>query len=498
MVITAPGHAPERRAAWISTSLSLVGLVLLLVAVAVATSEAGDGKLPKELVVLPALALGGLGLVSLALTRFEAFVLVLLALRSSLDAAKIAEDGVASLLNPATILALLFAASGVAWIYARRRAGARHPSSRLQTFAVAYLAVVALSAAGSLYPSLSAVELLRVSSGVAMFFVVDRLLHDERSLQRLLLAVFASALIPLLVVVFGVVTGHQLTETKEGVQRLTSTFAQSNPFGHYLLPLSLLGLATVRYVPARLRLPLGILVAAMMTTLIATFTRGAWLGLVVGLLVLAWYRNRALILGVAGVAVLVVLAVPPVSARVADLSGNPNEPRRENSLEWRLNYWSEILPLAGQNPVTGIGLGSTSQALETGKAPHNDYLRSLVELGVVGFLAYVALIVQFIRTSLRALRVARPGLQRGVALGALSYSIAFAVVSVAENMSNQVVLLWYIFTIMAMANWIARTGASAPTSPDPARTLDDEDRQPLVSGAPTPSAPTYLDRRNGH
>ncbi len=473
----------RRRPTW-RAALIVVALILAVAAVAVNTSAVATPGADKRLVVLPLAVVVAVGLVLLALDRFEVFVLVLLATRTCLDAAKLSDKGLGAVLNPASLAALLLAGSGVAWLYARRRAGARHPGSTLQTCVLLYLAAEVVSAIASNYLSVSALALLRAATGIAMFFVLDRLIHDERSLVKVLWAVLASAALPLLVVVLGALSGHQLTETKEGVRRVTATFAQSNPFAHYLVAVSLLSLAVLPYVAKRFRVPLALVVLVMVGSLGLTYTRGAWVGFVVGLLVLVWLYNRALILAVVAAGVVVVLAVPSVSARIHDLSSDPNTPRHVNSLEWRFRYWGEVLPLAAQNPLTGVGLGSSSQELDSGKAPHNDYLRSLVELGIVGLLAYVALLVTFVRTAWRAYRVAPPGIQRGIALGTLAFSVALGLVSIADNINDQVVLLWYVFAFMAMANWIARTGSAAAAVPaleppaqdappvPPTRTLD--------------------------
>ena len=60
------------------------------------------------------------------------------------------------------------------------------------------------------------------------------------------------------------------------------------------------------------------------------------------------------------------------------------------SLGWRLAKWGTLIPQWERAPYFGTGLGTTVTAegsaylLLSGKAPHNEYLRYLVETGAAG------------------------------------------------------------------------------------------------------------------
>ena len=75
------------------------------------------------------------------------------------------------------------------------------------------------------------------------------------------------------------------------------------------------------------------------------------------------------------------LSVPSIDGRVSDLGGAP--PDREigdgtaNSLEWRLEYWQDILPLWQENPMTGIGIDQVAFRERRLRAePHNGFRAS--------------------------------------------------------------------------------------------------------------------------
>lgn len=56
-----------------------------------------------------------------------------------------------------------------------------------------------------------------------------------------------------------------------------------------------------------------------------------------------------------------------------------------NSLDWRFTQWSKLLDEWREQPWVGHGLGTTGTFVSPqNNIPHNDWLRMLVETGVVG------------------------------------------------------------------------------------------------------------------
>ena len=289
-----------------------------------------------------------------------------------------------------------------------------------------------------------------------MFFVVDRLLEDTERPDRILKAVFASAIVPVMLGLVGPYVGLHLVETKDRITRVTSTFVGANSFSYYLAFLGLMAFGLARYAKPRYRLPLIGLGSLLTLTLVLTYTRTAWIAFAAGMVVIAAYTSRRCSSRVVHrCVVLSVLFVPAIGNRFQELgSDNTYNTYRRNSLDWRLAYWTDILPLANANPVTGIGLKMTSEV--SGKLPHNDYIRSYVEMGLVGLISFLVMLVAMIRTPLRALRKYDDDLRRGILLGFLAIAIALAISSMADNLINQVVVLWYVFALGGCASWAAR------------------------------------------
>jgi O-antigen ligase len=132
-----------------------------------------------------------------------------------------------------------------------------------------------------------------------------------------------------------------------------------------------------------------------------------------------------------------------------DLSGASGE---RNSLEWRIGRWQDVLTYWEQSPIVGVGYGAAAGgALLNGYPPHNEYVRAIVELGLLGIVVIAILIV----ATLRALRrVARTGEAAG-ALATLGIAMlgGMLVNAIAENTFMYSVPGYLLALTIASALW---------------------------------------------
>ncbi|MCW6007365.1 O-antigen ligase family protein [Micromonospora sp. CPCC 205371] len=444
-----------------------VAAALLAAATAVVAGLAMDGG-QRMRVVLPLAVAAGVLVAVLAVTRFAAYVLLMLAVRSCVDLFKLSGptagtggDGESvRVLDPSTLVGVLFLVAAGLWLAAQYRARGRLNSSPLGAALLLVGATGAVSTLGSARPLSSALDVLRVLTVVAMFLVLEQLLPDDRAVRRVLLAVYASLALALGYTIVASLLGSPPSEVKGSFVRISGPFSQSTTFGRYLMFLVVFGFGVYRFLGGRARAALGALLVLSLGFLVLTNTRGAIIGTALGLLVVALLHRSARLLAVLCVAAVAAVAlVPAVGERFAQLSavrdvgGDPTG----NTLAWRMAYWSEIVSLANQNPVTGIGPNMTQRVTEEAKKPHNDVLRAYVETGVLGLLAYLALLLMCLHTAALALRRAPPGtLARGIAVGFAGCAVAFVAVSAASNVISNVVTLWYFVAFAAAASAVAR------------------------------------------
>lgn len=151
----------------------------------------------------------------------------------------------------------------------------------------------------------------------------------------------------------------------------------------------------------------GVLVFA---ALLATYTRGSWVGLAAGALWL-FRRRWAALLGLAIAASLFFALGPPDARdRLASVV-NPHHPR---NIE-RVLIWKHGLSLVKERPLTGLGLVIPKDRMEGEVATpqgtfhvhshmHNAYLQVAVSMGLPALLVFVWLLVELFRLGLRAPR----------------------------------------------------------------------------------------------
>ena len=311
-----------------------------------------------------------------------------------------------------------------------------------------FLVAAALNVIGSADPQLSGLEFLRTAAAVVMFFVVDRILEQTDRPDRILKAVYVSAIIPVFLGLVGPLVGIYLVESKDRIERITSTFCGANAFSYYLVFLGLMAFGLALYARPRWRVPLLGPRRPPDADPVLTYTRTAWIAFAAGLLVVGGYTEQEAAARPGRRASWSACCSCRPSRTASRSSGATTRiyTYRRDSLEWRIAYWTDIIPLANSNPVTGIGLKMTSEVSD--KLPHNDYLRSYVEMGLVGLAAFIVMLVAMIRTPCAGAPTVPDGpLQRGILLGFLAISVALAVSSMADNLINQVVVLWYVFAL---------------------------------------------------
>lgn len=465
--LAAPPASPRERI------LTVLALVLAAAAAAFSGISSqlhhASGATAKLLVVVPIAVVVAIGLAAVAFTRFAVFVMILLAIRASVDVSKVTSRAGGSTIpnagshaaDPSSMIAVILIVASILWLAAQHYKGPL-PGSRLRTALILLVIAGFVSVIGDHHSRVtSSVECLRVLSVVMMFAVLEQLMRDERNRRQLIAAVLASAVFPLAYTLLGYLTGHPNTELKGGFTRIIGTFHESNDYGRYLMLIIIFAAAIYPHVSRRLQWGLRLLMFFSAIFLVLTYTRTALIGCVLGLVIVGIYQSKRLLKGLALACVFSLLLVPSLASRftsVASTSLTPNQQAAAHSgdsFSWRLSYWTEVLPLANQNPVTGIGLGETQYNTAQAKAPHNDYIRAYVETGVLGLFVYLFMLVALVQLGRKALKVTVRGtFDYGIAVGTLAAAWAYVVVSAAANVLSSVEILWYLFAFAAASSAI--------------------------------------------
>jgi len=198
--------------------------------------------------------------------------------------------------------------------------------------------------------------------------------------------------------------------------------------------------------------------------LLATYTRGAWMGFAAGVLALLpmTRKGRWLLLG--GLIVLGLAALAghqQLRQRVLTL-GDPRDP----TVTERVYMWRSGLKMWRQHPVLGVGPGGVRREYESYALPeavkkraghvHNTPLQILVERGVLGLAAWLWIWVAFIARGIGLLRrlPEEAARERALVVGSLATIVGFLVAGLSEYNFGDSEVVMVAWALMALP-WVA-------------------------------------------
>lgn len=443
------GHrGPHPPAEMPSSVLARWALAVLVGSLAVSFAVAVLQSFGANIVALVVAALVGVTVGVAAVVRFETFVLMLIAARSALDAfGQGGLDGGA--VDPAAAVGAVFVTTSGLWLLMRYAVGDWVKPSPPTKALLALGAASVASAAFSPMRVAAAEGASRVLSGVLMFAVVEQLLARSKDPYRFIGALFAAAVIPMAVGYGQLITGTGASlRTEAG--RVYGTFAHPNVFASFLVTVMLLALALALGDRGRFRRLAVLVLLCAGPLLLFTYTRAAWLALVAGALYLGFRLDRRVLWALALVVATVVAVAPSIVERVTDVTTTEevHHDAPTNSLEWRMQYWGEVLPLAADAPLTGVGVDVTHRLTATELPPHNTFVQAYVETGIFGAAALVAVVVTFAAHLRRRLRQATTDLELLAAVAAISVAIAALMAAPSQNLLSRTSGYWYLAVAM--------------------------------------------------
>ncbi|MCL6580478.1 MAG: O-antigen ligase family protein [Firmicutes bacterium] len=262
----------------------------------------------------------------------------------------------------------------------------------------------------------------------------------------------------------------------QGGTRVYSIWGNPNVFALHLILTTPFLVTSVWSAPGRrgrLALAFGAVVAAL--ALVLTLSRAGWAGLGLALLFIAVARDRRVLLASALAALLAVVVAPDtVLARVATLA-RLDDPTAVH----RLRIWEASARMAADFWYAGLGLGWRAfaalypQYAIQGRAAfhaHSHYLESLLELGILGFLALHWVLLRPLVWFWRGAKAARAngdrsparGVADAVLLGVAAALLGILVFGVAEPvfyLPRPTLLAWAVLGLAAAAR---AAGAAGP------------------------------------
>lgn len=314
-------------------------------------------------------------------------------------------------------------------------------------------------------------ETIRVVSFIILYFVGWVYVNHQDRFFNLIRLVVYSSIIPLIVAYIEYFSGSGLYTNPGFENRIAGTFGHPNVLAYFsVIVLALIGAvwfyrgSNINDIERKIFITIGI---AYLIVLLITFTRGAWLGLILFILLmsLAQYpvktiRISSIIVGFATLISLLytfiaspdMLDLPPlgqfpVMNRIVGLfNSDPSD-----SVIWRLNMWDDAYNKALESPYIGFGTGSSETIIEQTRGTyrgsvevHNDYIKVFLEQGIIGLLVYLIVIINILY-SLYSRYIQSRNIY--ILTIAVLMSIIY-IVSLWDNLLRGTVLMWILFLLL--------------------------------------------------
>lgn len=307
-------------------------------------------------------------------------------------------------------------------------------------------------------PFLAFDQWIPAASALIVYPLAASLFSSPKQVRRVIDILAASFIVPAAFGFYQLIAGQGGVLRDIGVTRIHGTFVTANGFALYLVVILSVFISQALVQPGRRRYLALVIVALASILLIATFSRFAWVGAVIVLLTVGALRARILLLVIPLVVVIALGLVPVIGERFSDPFGG--------SFADRVGIWQETLltwksvTSEGQEPLLVIlnrlgGLGPGAALSITfavrGTHPHNDYVRILVDYGVVGLGFYLGLLAVLVVTAFRSWQRSTDRTMGSVALSFLTLALAYPIMSITAQifglMYNQV----YFWTLAGLA-----------------------------------------------
>jgi putative inorganic carbon (hco3(-)) transporter len=174
-----------------------------------------------------------------------------------------------------------------------------------------------------------------------------------------------------------------------------------------------------------------LLVASCCYCLLFSFSRGGYIGFLVGVVAVGLFKARWLLVAVAILVISWQTLLPgSVQERINMTTADAEEGQQfDSSAQERIDLWEDAMELFKMNPLTGAGF-QTYRYMDRGsdlRDTHNYYLKVLAETGVVGIVLYLFLLWKLFGAGTGLFFATDDPFWRGIAVGFIGLLATVAV-----------------------------------------------------------------------
>jgi putative inorganic carbon (HCO3(-)) transporter len=312
---------------------------------------------------------------------------------------------------------------------------------------------------------------------VMIYFMVVESVSSERKLNKILIVIFFSMVLISVNGIFQFITGVDFLRQYPSEEHvIRGSFDNRNDFAGWLVAMIPVALSLAYFwnndwldLPGSFSRARKVvkpflwgLTGLLMICLVLTYSRGAWIAVVLSILFIGIYRNRKLL-----VIMLVILLLLPFAApkSVKERVGQFFE-FGDTTISTRVRLWKDASNVIADHPLLGCGLNTyaivgpeyKTSGEEPDLYPHNSYLHMAAETGLLGLGMFIWLIFMLFRVSLANLKKIKDGIYGAFLTGLLAGLFGFLLHSFVDTniYSLQLgTLMWFVIGLIIAVQRIA-------------------------------------------
>ncbi|MEA3317729.1 MAG: O-antigen ligase family protein, partial [Bacteroidota bacterium] len=324
--------------------------------------------------------------------------------------------------------------------------------SRMLYFWILFIVVNALSLLVSFDISLGIREITRLLSIASIFLLAQIFVKTKKDLTISLKLILMSAILPALIGVWQYLYKADIIAGFDG--RLVATFAHPNMLAFFTFFAFSISLFIFLYGKKDNVLSYFYFLASIIFLVIITltYTRGSWLALLIFIFIIGAVKFRKLLLVSIIIVLLVYSFVPTLQQRVNDTFNFQNY---DSSIVWRYNLYQDSYAIAKEKPILGHGSDTASTLIEYNRSyrlgspePHNDYMKTFMETGVIGLSSLFLLILSTTYYLYRQYKSSSLKKIKALNFFLLASFVAISLVSFGDNVLNDTALQWSMWFVI--------------------------------------------------
>ncbi|HML89182.1 MAG TPA: O-antigen ligase family protein [Methylomusa anaerophila] len=306
---------------------------------------------------------------------------------------------------------------------------------------------------------------------VLLYYLVINNIHSIDQVKRLVFSLLSSAVLVSLygfyqylhgvdISAFEWVDGEQFPELKT---RIFSTMGNPNLLAGFLvIVMSLTAGLAFHSQKAQLKVLLFSIVIVLGGCLVLTYSRGAWLSILVVIGIYGKLYNRKIFVITLCLLLALVLFHNGVLERFVSIAS----PTTDSSSALRIALWESTLAMIIDKPILGIGWGAywmvypkydfflSDPTIKMFHA-HNMYLHIAAEIGIPGLMVFLAILYGHTRKAMTVLNLTQNCWVAGLMLGVVASILGIAISGLTDYImyNIQMSMLFWLLNAIVVTVW---------------------------------------------